>query len=242
MKKAILFDLDATLIQFDQKTFEHEYFKRVTKRMVKLGYNPEQFMLQLNKAVKAMYKNDGSRTNEQVFVDCLKEVYSDEDFAIIDKEFSDFYKNNYDGLEEISTPNPEIKQIIEWCKNNFQHVLLTTNPFFPRFAVQQRLNWTQSGLKLEDFDLVTTYETSHFSKPNPKYFEEVLSKFGLTPADCIMVGNNELEDYITASKMGMEAYLVGDHVMPHNEATSHPTTLKFAELIKILQNSKEKQK
>ena len=156
MKKAILFDLDGTLIQFEQKTFEHEYFKRVTKRMVKLGFNPEQFMFQLNKAVKAMYKNDGTRTNEQVFVDCLKEIYSNEDFAIIDKEFTDFYNNNYDGLEEISTPNPEIKQIIEWCKNNFEYVLLTTNPFFPRFAVQQRLNWTKSGLKLEDFDLVVS--------------------------------------------------------------------------------------
>ena len=240
MKKAILFDLDATLIQFDQKAFEHEYFKRVTKRIAKLGYSPEPFMAQLNKAVKEMYKNDGTRTNEQVFTECLKEIYSDSDFEIINQSFTDFYNNNYDGMEEISTPSPEIKQIIKWCKQNFEYVLLTTNPFFPRFAVQQRFNWTKSGLKLEDFDLVTTYEYSHFSKPNPKYFDEVLSKFNITPADCIMVGNNELEDYFTAKTMGMDAYLVGNYVMPYNEAPSHPEIVQFSNLIETLKIAKQK--
>lgn len=234
MKKAILFDLDATLIQFDQKTFEYEYFKRITKRITKLGFNPEQFMAQLNKSVKEMYKNDGSKTNEQVFSDCMKEVYGEENFKVIDQQFTELYNNNYDNLEEIATPTPEIKDLIDWCKHNFDYVLLTTNPFFPRFAVQNRLNWTKSGLKLEDFDLVTTYEYAHYSKPNPKYFEEVLNKFNLTPSDCVMVGNNELEDYITASKLGMEAYLVGDHIMPYPEAEQHPEPISLKNLINVL--------
>ncbi len=236
MKKAVLFDLDATLVQFDQKTFEYEYFKRVAK----LGYNTDQFITQLNKAVKAMYKNDGTRTNEQVFIDCLKEIYSDSDFENINQAFTDFYNNNYDNMEEIVTPSPEIKNIINWCKQNFEYVLLTTNPFFPKFAVQKRLDWTKSGLTLNDFDLVTTYETSNFSKPNPKYYEMVLNKFNLTPADCIMVGNNELEDYFTAKTMGMDAYLVGNYVMPYNEATNHPAIVQFSNLIETLKIAKQK--
>ncbi|MBQ2863878.1 MAG: HAD family hydrolase [Clostridia bacterium] len=240
MKKAILFDLDATIIQFDQKTFEHEYFKRITKRVAALGYNHEQFVAQLNKAIKAMYKNDGSKTNQQVFENTMAEIYTNQDLTTILNVFNDFYNNNYDGIKEISTPNKQIKQIIDWCKQNFDYVLLTTNPFFPRFAVETRLGWTESGLTLSDFDWVTTYETSHFSKPNPKYFEEVLTKFNLQASDCIMVGNNELEDYITATQFGMEAFLVGNHVMPYEEAKSHPQVVKFENLIEVLKVAKQK--
>ena len=55
-----------------------------------------------------------------------------------------------------------------------------------------RIRW--AGIDAEDFEVITTYETYHYCKPNPKYFQEVMEEFGLNPKECLMVGNDVQED------------------------------------------------
>ena len=44
-----------------------------------------------------------------------------------------------------------------------------------------------AGLSTDDFALITTYDNSSYCKPNPKYYVEILEKFGLKPEECLMV-------------------------------------------------------
>ena len=44
-----------------------------------------------------------------------------------------------------------------------------------------RIRW--AGIDAEDFEVITTYETYHYCKPNPKYFQEVMEEFGLNPKE-----------------------------------------------------------
>ena len=66
-----------------------------------------------------------------------------------------------------------------------------------------------SGLSRADFEVITTYETYHYCKPNPKYFQEVMEKFGLNPKECLMVGNDVQED-LTIRSLGVKTYLLTD--------------------------------
>ena len=83
--------------------------------------------------------------------------------------------------------------------------MLATNPLFPAIATQSRIRW--AGLSPDDFELYTTYETSHFCKPNPDYYREILEKVGCRAEECLMVGNDAAED-LAAAETGMRVFLL----------------------------------
>lgn len=238
MKKAIFFDLDGTLLQMSQKQFEHEYFKKITIKFAKLGYDAELFQKAMWAGINAMWTNPGEKTNETLFWETLGNIFNVEDVEKLKPIFEDYYFNEYNQIEEIVTKDPNIKPILDWCKQNFEYVVLATNPFFPTFGTNNRLGWI--GLSLQDFDYVTTYENSRYSKPDPRYFEDLMSKFNLKPEECIMVGNNQLEDFIIAKQVGMDALLVGEFVLPYDKAPQPAQVIKLENLIDVLAELKNK--
>ena len=86
-------------------------------------------------------------------------------------------------------------------------LILATNPIFPAIATQSRIRW--AGMLPEDFRLVTTYENSHFCKPNPNYYRQILHNLNLQPEECLMVGNDVAEDMV-ARELGMKVFLLTD--------------------------------
>ena len=237
MKKAIFFDLDGTLLQMPQKKFEHEYFKLITTKFAKLGYDAELFQKAMWEGLKAMWTNPGETTNENLFWTVFSKYYPDK-IEFMQSVFEEFYFNEYNQIEEIVTKDKNIKPILAWCKQNFDYVILATNPFFPTFGTNNRLKWI--GLSLDDFDYVSTYENSCHSKPDPRYFEDLMNKFGLKPEECIMVGNNQLEDYIVVKQVGIDALLTGEFILPYEEATEQPEVIKLENLVAELEKLKNK--
>ena len=65
--KAVLFDLDGTLLPMDQEEFVKAYFGLLAKRLAPLGYESGRLYQVLWKGVAAMVQNDGSCVNEEVF-------------------------------------------------------------------------------------------------------------------------------------------------------------------------------
>ena len=86
-------------------------------------------------------------------------------------------------------------------------MVLATNPVFPKVAVLERLSW--SGMKPEEFVLITYMENSKYCKPDPRYFLEICEKLGTTPDQCMMVGNDEFYD-ASCRKVGMRYMEVED--------------------------------
>ena len=75
MLKAVFFDLDGTLLPLNEEEFTKIYFGLLSKRMIPLGYEPEELISVIWAGTKAMYKNDGIKTNEEVFWDVFKSHY-----------------------------------------------------------------------------------------------------------------------------------------------------------------------
>ena len=88
-----------------------------------------------------------------------------------------------------------------------RRVVLATNPIFPTAATESRIRW--AGLRPEDFELYTTYESIGFCKPNLDYYRELLRRLDLQAGDCLMVGNDVEEDMV-ASQLGMSVFLLTD--------------------------------
>ena len=86
----ILFDLDGTLLPMDQDTFTKAYFKALCKRVAPLGYDPDTIIKCIWAGTGAMAKNDGTKTNYQVFWDAFASVIGKDVLSKKDR-FDEFY-------------------------------------------------------------------------------------------------------------------------------------------------------
>ncbi len=209
MMKTVLFDLDGTLLPMDQDHFTKTYFQFLAKHMAPYGYESNKLIQSVWAGTKAMVLNDGSKTNEEAFWNCFAECYSEKQLE--DKKyFEDFYRDDFYQAQIATSVEPKAKEAIEMLKDKGIQLILATNPIFPSIATFQRVAW--AGLDVNDFDLITTYENSTYCKPNPKYYEEIIHKMNLDPNECVMVGNDAIED-IAATKTGMQVFMITKNLL-----------------------------
>lgn len=202
--KNILFDLDGTLLPMDEDRFTRYYFGMLCRRMARFGFEAQQLIDTIWAGTKAMYKNDGTRSNEDAFWEVFEAVYG------IPKEkhladFEDFYAHEFNEAIVATEPTPLARAILDECHEKGFDVYLATNPIFPRVGTVNRIHW--AGLTEEDFRDITTYESCTYCKPNPMYYTELVLKNGLDPSECIMIGNDISED-LAAKDIGMKGFLV----------------------------------
>ena len=209
MVNTILFDLDGTLLQFSQKEFLDKYFFELTTALAKTGLDAKKTVDAVWAGTMAMAKNDGTVLNRVRFWKKLSEALelSDDEAVKIEAICDSFYVNEFDRIKVVLRPNDAGARLVHTMKAKGYEVVLATNPFFPLCAVETRLAWI--GLKSSDFALVTHYGNSSFCKPNPAYYNEVMTKIGKTPQQCFMAGNNPTEDMVPGT-MGAETFLVTD--------------------------------
>lgn len=232
--EAILFDMDGTLLPMDQRIFVKHYFGELAKVLAPYGVDGEALNTALWGGVRAMVKNDGTKSNEEVFWDYFDQYIQieqgrDELESIITK----FYTNEFHKVKEYMGENPLARKMVETAHAQAPKVILATNPIFPMVAQLSRLSWV--GLGKEDFDFVTAYEDQYFCKPNPKYFEKICKKMNVDPKNCLMIGNDELEDMHTASSLGMDCYMVTGSEILREGFTWNGKKGTFEELIEWLE-------
>ena len=206
--KAILFDMDGTLLPMDQNVFMKHYFGEMAKVLAPLGLAPEAVAPTIWAGTKAMMKNTGETTNDEVFWQVFTQV-SGLDAAPFRPAADAFYSNQFHRARAATAENPLAVEAVRVAREKAEKVVLATNPLFPMVGQKSRMGWV--GLKPEDFDLVTSYETDRYCKPNPAYFRDVCRRIGVEPDRCVMIGNDEMEDMAAATAAGIPAcFLVTD--------------------------------
>ena len=232
--KAVFFDLDGTLLGMDMETFVMGYLKELCKMAAPLGYEAKALNDAMWACTGTMIKNDGSATNKERFWTEFAKIFGEKVYE--DKPtFDKFYANEFHRVKDVCSGDGEAARAAvaaarEWA----DVVVLSTNPIFPRTAVESRLSWV--GLKAEVFDYITTYENSTLCKPNPAYYHEIMGKLHLKAEDILMVGNDMQEDMLASRGAGItKQYFVTDcainrddtpATMPHGALREFPAWLK----------------
>ncbi len=204
--KHILFDLDGTLLPMVQDEFVKFYMPLLARSYMNAGVSidPKKFIGVVWAGYEAMVKNDGSRTNREAFWSYMEPELpispgKSEDIAL------EFYENEFNQAICTTNPTPVSDRIVKRAKERGFETYLATNPVFPQCATRNRIRW--AGLDADDFKVITTYETCMYCKPNLEYYRGILDKFGLDPAECLMVGNDVEED-LSVRALGVKTYLV----------------------------------
>lgn len=175
MFKALLLDLDDTLLSCSMETFIPVYFQALTRFVAHL-IPADRLMTSLMQGINAIEKSDGiGPTNEEKF---LSIFYSglghnpDELKAV----FEQFYAEEFPKLQHLTKERPEARLLVEWAFENGLDIVIATNPIFPLVAIEQRLAWAKVPVTEFDYALVTALENMHAIKPHPAYYREILER------------------------------------------------------------------
>jgi FMN phosphatase YigB (HAD superfamily) len=199
----------------DVKKFVELYLKSICQSVCPyINLAPETLEKAIINGFKEVSKNNGIITNKMKFWNAVATVAGPDIINEI-PIFNGYFENEFILTKEATDRNPLVFDVVSILKNKGYNLVLATNPVFPKTAVERRLKW--AGLDKDDFSFITTYETSKFCKPNPKYYEETCTLSNCLPEETLMVGNDVDED-MSAIKAGLSGYLVKDYMINRSES------------------------
>ncbi len=214
----ILFDLDGTLLPVDLEEFTHAYFTLLSKKLSN-HINPNKVPELIWASTKYMISNlDNNKINMEAFFEDFQ-TRIDNNLEELHPILNEFYKEDFKELKSIVYPNQLASEIITILKEKKYDIVLATNPLFPKQATHHRIEW--AGLNKDDFKLITTYENTHFCKPNLEYYTEILELINRKNSDVMMIGNDVQEDII-ASKLGIKTYLLNNYKIDRKKGNIVP--------------------
>ncbi|HEY8417028.1 MAG TPA: HAD family hydrolase [Limnochordales bacterium] len=204
MVKALLCDLDGTLLDIDFHGFMRDYVVGVSRYFADC-IPPERFQRELVASIEAMILNDvPNRTILQAFMDTFSQRVPLPPDAI--DRFYAYYETDFPRLAGYGRPAPGARELLEAALDRGLDLVIATAPFYPERPIRERLRW--AGLDDLPFRLITSSEVMHRSKPFREYFLEIAERIGVAPEECLMVGDETVMDG-SAAQAGMQVALVG---------------------------------
>ena len=205
MRLTLLLDLDGTLLDTNMDAFIPAYFQKLSAHLA--AYVPPETMLKyLMLGTRAMMSSmDPTRTLREVFNENFYPALHVEHDAI-QPIIDQFYEDVFPALQGVTKTIPGAVEFIEWAFAAGQRVVVATSPLFPLKAIHHRLRWAGLPPEKYPFELISSYETFHFTKPNVPYFAEVLGRLGWPEGPVLMVGNDVEQDLTPAAGLGLATF------------------------------------
>ena len=206
MKNTVFFDLDSTLLQVNIDDYIEKYKKMVKDYLIKEGYDFKKFSNIYEGYLYNISKNDGSMTN----MEFLWSLFKDYDLEKVKRVFYEFHETEFNKLKECVVKTDLPRKIIDILKERGVKLILASTPFYPSYLIERKLEW--AGLSKDDFSYIATADNSRYCKPSKEFYLDILNKNNLDPKDCIMVGNDILDDFFELPD-GFSKYLIKDYMV-----------------------------
>lgn len=218
MIRAVLFDLDDTLLANETMPFVEQYFALLSQ-YAEVKLTADHFMTALLRATQAMVESvDVSLTNHAVFWQTFSEC-SGLDALEMEQFLVSFYDNEFPKLSPLTMRRAVAVPLVNYCFAQDWQVVVATNPMFPRMAIEERLRWAGVPVNEQPYALVTTLENMHVTKPHVAYYAEILDKVGIVADTAVMVGDDWKNDIEPAAQLGIQTYWITENGEEPPDAT-----------------------
>lgn len=234
MIKAVLLDLDDTLIHTDTDPFFARYLDALGAFAAQHGFS-ERFIEHMLKAYQdVLFAYDPTDTLHSRLMACLADRLDCVE-AELTATFASYYADAYGALHDGVVPLEGGRRLLDWLFEAGYRVVIATNPGLPMASIRQRMTW--GGIVPEDyaFEFITSLETMHFGKPQAEYYAEIVGRLGVEPDEAIMVGDNWEADLVGAAEAGLHTYwIAGSGAEAPGELPAlvgQGTTIDFADAV-----------
>lgn len=239
--KAILFDLDDTLIdwsglQGDITTLESSHLQNVYRYLIQLGYTLPTFsdfwtqlretLIQAWAEAKKEWTAVSFRNELQAFLtNCGLDV-TDIDMDAVLKAY------DWSPLPGVK-PFDDTLTVLEQLKNNGYKIGLITNAMQPMWMRDIELR--AFGI-LDYLDARVTSGDVGFMKPHPFIFWRILEQLAVQPQEALFVGDRPANDIVGANDAGLTSVLISPAHLNRelNGVRPNYTISKLEELLPIL--------
>jgi len=182
--KAILFDVEGTLIDINIDLFMRNYVGLLAPRFAHL-LPPDKFSKYLLKSYEhAKQENHPQQTNMQsLYEDLCKST--GQSMQTLHPIFQEFHESDFPTLKCLVKAVPQGAESVEYALQKGYLIGVAINPCLPLEAMRECLRW--AGLKPELFKVIPTLDGFHFFKPQREYYQELVEKLALQPENCLLV-------------------------------------------------------
>ena len=216
MLKAVVFDMDETLLDINLSAFVVALMRDEASLLARIGRKSTVTTLAaVGRALVALNSSghDGKRTNRQIYNDAIRRyagVILDDPVVACALEYyeREVLPKKNDRIIH-ARPMPGAHEALEAVAARGLRVALLTNPSFSSACIACRMGWAR--IADYPFELVTHMENSRYCKPDAAYYRESLDKLGLQSSEVLMVGNDPKRDF-PAPDMGLQTAYVGGGV------------------------------
>lgn len=201
--KAIIFDVDNTLIDFMER--KRLVISESVKAMIDAGI--DETYEKLHKEFNEFYWSHGIE-NQKIFQEFLKQKFGKIDYRVLAYAIL-AYRKASNGLLH---PYPGAKStLIALREKGFKLAILSDAP---RLEAYLRL----CAVGLDDFfDIILTKDDVKVTKPHKKGFMAIAKKLKVKPEECLMVGDNLSRDMGGAKSLGMKTIFASYGLVKENE-------------------------
>lgn len=222
MLKAILFDLDNTLIDF----------MHVKKSSADAGLNAmiaAGLKIDQSKARRTLYElyDKYGIEHQEIFQKFLHKVEKKIDYKILASGIVAYRKQQAGIMEPYGTVMPTLIKLRE---KGLKLAIITDAP---RIKAWMRL----TELKLGDFfDVVVTFDDTKKYKPDPAPFEKAMKLLNVGPDECMMVGDWAERDITGANKLGITSVFARyGAVRPLKDSKADYELKQFTDLLDVIE-------
>jgi len=223
MLKAILFDLDMTLIDFMK--MKRLASNEAAKAMVKSGLNMS--VKEAKKKLFDVYLKEGIES-DTAFSRFLKENNSYSE-RILAAALNAYLRTKYDHLHTYPDVEPTLKKL----KERGLKLAIVTDA--PRLKAFQRLD----AMSIADlFDVVVGLEDTGMTKPSKLPFKKALELLKVEPHEALHVGDWPERDVVGARNVGIHTCLakygfhMGKYIKPDFEIEKFSSLLEVVKCLK----------
>ncbi|MAG22277.1 MAG: hypothetical protein CL943_03165 [Candidatus Diapherotrites archaeon] len=193
MLKAVLFDLDNTLVDFMR--MKEACSEAAIHSMIEAGLPLDE--KKATKKLFKMYKTVGIE-NQTIFESFLKTVMGEIDYKILAAGIAAYRRVKAGQL----VPYPHVRETLIKLKERGLKLGIVSDA--PRLQAWLRL--AEMNL-VEFFDVVIALEDTGQLKPSQMPFKQAIEKLGLNPKELLFVGDNPGRDIKGAKQSGMHTAL-----------------------------------
>jgi HAD superfamily hydrolase (TIGR02253 family) len=189
MIKAIIFDLDQTLIDFMR-------MKRLSCEAAMDAMISAGLKISKKKGMSVLFDlySQYGLEYQRIFQVFMKKVHGRIDYGIMASGIV-AYRRVKEGL---LYPYPNVVSTLNQLKKRYKLVILSDAP-----RIQAWIRLAAMGMQ-DMFYLVVTFDDTKVKKPGRKPFMYVLKKLKLKPSECVMVGDSLKRDISAAKRFGFK--------------------------------------